>query len=170
MGPESLHFVTVGLVTVPGKGGRPRLWRSDADRVRAHRARQRGEQEPVTFETALIEGDELARAIDHARQLQAQLAAASEALAEAEVAVQTERRRHLATQRKLDGARADLDGRRSTDEHRLEELRAAHDELGAMSAEIRDLRAQLAAQRLQPAGPNRVARRQATKRGGRSEW
>jgi hypothetical protein len=63
----------------------------------------------VTFETALIEGDELARAIDHARQLQAQLAAASEALAEAEVAVQTERRRHLATQRKLDGARADLD-------------------------------------------------------------
>lgn len=30
------------LVTVPGKGGRPRKWRSDADRVRAYRARQAG--------------------------------------------------------------------------------------------------------------------------------
>ena len=165
----TVAFRYAGFVTVPGKGGRPRKWRSDADRVRAHRARQRGEQEPVTFEAALVDGDELARAVDHARQSQAELVAASEALAEAEVALQTERRRHQATQRKLDRARAELDGRRSTDERRLEELRAAHDELDAMSAEIRDLGAQLAAQRSQPPGPNRAARRQAAKRDRHTE-
>ncbi|HEX4980289.1 MAG TPA: hypothetical protein VFV63_01245 [Ilumatobacteraceae bacterium] len=123
----------------------------------------------MTFEAALVDGDELARAVDHARQSQAELVAASEALAEAEVALQTERRRHQATQRKLDRARAELDGRRSTDERRLEELRAAHDELDAMSAEISNLGAQLAAQRSQPPGPNRAARRHAAKRDRHTE-
>ena len=47
-------------MTIPGKGGRPRKWRSDADRSRAYRARQRGEAEPVTVEHALVDGDELA--------------------------------------------------------------------------------------------------------------
>lgn len=137
--------------------------------MRAHRARQRGEDEPVTFEAALIDGDELARAIDRARQLEAQLAAARELLAEAEVALQTERRRHLATQHKLDRARADLDARQSTEERRLEELRAAHAELDAMSAEISHLQARLTAQRPQPPGPNRAARRQEAKRDRRTE-
>lgn len=35
-------------MTVVGKGGRPRKWASDADRVRAYRARLRGEAEPPT--------------------------------------------------------------------------------------------------------------------------
>jgi chromosome segregation ATPase len=49
-------------VTIPGKGGRPRKWRSDADRSRAYRARQRGDHEPSTIEQALDDGDELAEA------------------------------------------------------------------------------------------------------------
>jgi len=49
-------------VTIRGKGGRPRKWRSDADRSRAYRARQRGEAEPATVEHAVLDGDELARA------------------------------------------------------------------------------------------------------------
>src|SRR5262249_23470440 len=53
-------FVTLRAVTVPGRGGRPRKWRSDADRVRAYRARQRGAPEPPVLVVALDEGDELA--------------------------------------------------------------------------------------------------------------
>jgi chromosome segregation ATPase len=49
-------------VTIPGKGGRPRKWRSDADRSRAYRARQRGDDEPATIEQALDDSDELAEA------------------------------------------------------------------------------------------------------------
>ena len=49
-------------MTIPGKGGRPRKWRSDADRSRAYRARQRGDDEPATIEQALDDGDELAEA------------------------------------------------------------------------------------------------------------
>ena len=49
-------------MTIPGKGGRPRKWRSDADRSRAYRARQRGEEEPTTIDQALDDGDELAEA------------------------------------------------------------------------------------------------------------
>ena len=56
-------------MTVPGKGGRPRKWRSDADRVRAHRARQRGEDEPPTVERALVAGDEAAVAWERVREL-----------------------------------------------------------------------------------------------------
>lgn len=158
-------------MTVPGKGGRPRKWRSDADRVRAHRARQRGEVEPATLEQALDEGDDLARAVDQGRQLQADLADAIESLAEADAALRSERRRHEATQRKLDRARADLDALRATLERRAEELRAAHDELFEFKAENSQLRAQLAlaAQRAQQAGPNRAARRQAAKRDRRTE-
>lgn len=49
-------------MTIPGKGGRQRKWRSGADRSRAYRARQRGEVEPATIEQALDDGDELAAA------------------------------------------------------------------------------------------------------------
>ena len=60
-------------VTVPGKGGRPRKWRSDADRVRAYRARQQGVEEPPVLAHALDDGDDLARAWDTIRQLGEQL-------------------------------------------------------------------------------------------------
>ncbi len=56
-------------MTIPGKGGRPRKWRSDADRVRAYRARQRGDSEPPVLAVALDEGDELAAALEHGREL-----------------------------------------------------------------------------------------------------
>ena len=71
---EALRFVTLHLVTVPGKGGRPRKWLSDTDRVRAHRARQRGDVEPPTFEEMSSGDHELARALRRQSQLEAQLA------------------------------------------------------------------------------------------------
>jgi chromosome segregation ATPase len=60
-------------MTVPGKGGRPRKWRSDADRVRAYRARQTGVDEPPVLAQALDDGDELARVWALVRQLGEQL-------------------------------------------------------------------------------------------------
>ena len=77
-GQVSSRFVTVLLMTVPGKGGRPRKWCSDADRVRAYRARQQGVEEPRVRSVALDDGDDLARAWDTIRQLQTQLAQESE--------------------------------------------------------------------------------------------
>ena len=50
-------------VTVPGRGGRPRKWSSDADRKRAFRARRRGGVEPSTFDAALDQGEAPARAL-----------------------------------------------------------------------------------------------------------
>ena len=64
-------------MTVPGKGGRPRKWRSDADRVRAYRARQAGRDEPPELDQALAEGDDLARAMEEIRALKAALASAA---------------------------------------------------------------------------------------------
>lgn len=61
-------------MTIPGKGGRPRKWRSDADRSRAYRARQRGEAEPATVEHAVVDGDELAQARHDIEQLATTLA------------------------------------------------------------------------------------------------
>lgn len=54
------RFVTVDGMTVPGKGGRPRKWKSDADRVRAYRARQQGEDEPPTIQQTIDDGGEVA--------------------------------------------------------------------------------------------------------------
>jgi chromosome segregation ATPase len=153
-------------MTVPGKGGRPRKWRSDADRVRAFRARQRGEEEPATFEKALVDGDDLARAVEHARQLQADLVAAIAALSESNAVLQTERRRHQSTQRKLDRATAELDGLRTAGARReadLELLREGFAELRAENAALR-ARIVLTAPATQPQGLNRADRRRAAKR------
>lgn len=60
-------------MTVPGKGGRPRKWRSDADRVRAYRARQRDLPEPPGVVEAIEDGDELAEAWETIRRLGVQL-------------------------------------------------------------------------------------------------
>lgn len=67
-------------MTVPGKGGRPRKWRSDADRVRAYRARQAGLDEPPVLAQALDDGDELARVWAMVRQLGEQLDTANATL------------------------------------------------------------------------------------------
>jgi chromosome segregation ATPase len=61
-------------MTVPGKGGRPRKWLSNADRVRAHRARQRGDVEPPTFEEMSAGDDELAHALRRQCELEVELA------------------------------------------------------------------------------------------------
>ena len=45
-------------MTVEGKGGRPRKWNSDADRVRAFRARARGDEEPAAVEQLVNTGGE----------------------------------------------------------------------------------------------------------------
>jgi hypothetical protein len=153
-------------MTVPGKGGRPRKWRSDADRVRAFRARHRGEEEPATFEEALVDGDDLARAIELSRQLQAELVAAMASLSESNAVLQTERRRHQSTQRTLDRARAELDGLRTAGARReadLELLREGFAELRAENAAIR-ARIALTAPATQPQGLNRAERRRAAKR------
>jgi predicted nucleic acid-binding Zn-ribbon protein len=150
-------------MTVPGKGGRPRKWRSDADRVRAYRARQRGEEEPAALETALVDGDDLTRAVERSLQLQAELVSAIGSIAEMDAALQAERRRHLATQRKLDRARADLDGYRATVDRQRDELQAARDEVNAFRAELAALR-NTAADHRPATGPNRAARREAAKR------
>lgn len=67
-------------MTVPGKGGRPRKWRSDTDRVRAYRARQSGAHEPATVETAAADGDELALALERERRVAVELADARRAV------------------------------------------------------------------------------------------
>jgi hypothetical protein len=153
-------------MTVPGKGGRPRKWRSDADRVRAFRARHRGEEEPATFEEALVDGDDLARAIERSRQLQADLVAAMASLSESNAALLTERRRHQSTQHTLDRARTELDGLRTAGargEADLELLREGFAELRAENAALR-ARIVLIAPATQPQGLNRANRRRAAKR------
>lgn len=82
-------------MTVPGKGGRPRKWRSDADRQRAFRARQSGRTEPPTAVQALDDGDELAHAWEVVRDLGQQVESARECEVEA--------------RRELAAARRDLD-------------------------------------------------------------
>lgn len=62
-----------GTVTVPGVGGRARKWRSDADRIRAFRARRAGRQEPPTLDAALRDGDELALALVRETELRTEL-------------------------------------------------------------------------------------------------
>jgi chromosome segregation ATPase len=153
-------------MTVPGKGGRPRKWRSDADRVRAFRARQRGEDEPATLEGALVDGDDLARAVEHAHQLQTDLATATASLSESNGALQNERRRHQSTQRTLDRVRTELDGLRTAGARREAELELLREGLAELRAENAALRARIAltAPAAQPQGLNRADRRRAAKR------
>lgn len=103
-------------MTVPGKGGRPRKWRSDADRVRAFRARQRGEDEPPTVEVARAAGDEAALAWDQVREfglrietLKAELKATRSDLRKAEKALEHERVRYRWISDDNDRLRADLE-------------------------------------------------------------
>jgi chromosome segregation protein len=153
-------------MTVPGKGGRPRKWRSDADRVRAFRARQNGDEEPATFEEALVDGDDLARAVERSRQLQADLVTAMASLSESNLALQTESRRHQSTLRRLDRVRTELDGLRAAGARREDELELLREGLAELKAENAALRARIAltAPATRPQGVNRADRRRAAKR------
>ena len=159
-------FRYTSTMTVPGKGGRPRKWRSDADRVRAFRARHRGEEEPATFEEALVDGDDLARAVEHARQFQADLVVAVESLSESNAALRTERRRHQSTQRRLDRIKAELHGLRTAGARREEELELLREGFAELRAENAALRARIAqtAPAAQPRGLDRAQRSRAAKR------
>jgi hypothetical protein len=134
--------------------------------VRAFRARHRGEEEPATFEEALVDGDDLARAVEHARQLQADLVAALASLSESNAALQTERRRHQSTLRRLDRVRAELDGQRTTDTRQQAELELLREGFAELRTENAALRARIAltAPAAQPQGLNRAERRRAAKR------
>lgn len=108
---ESLRFVTIEVMTVSGKGGRPRKWRSDADRVRAYRARQRGAAEPSTLHQAFDDGDELAASIERERVSNEQLAAANQVERALRAEIATTKRsldRHLKRVDWLEVANADL--------------------------------------------------------------
>lgn len=87
-------------MTVPGKGGRPRKWRSDADRQRAWRARQQGDAEPPTLVVALDEGDELAKAWETIRDLGEQLEAAKDKTHRLQVELNRERRERATEDRR----------------------------------------------------------------------
>jgi hypothetical protein len=96
-------------VTIPGKGGRPRKWRSNADRSRAYRARQRGEAEPSTVEHALLDGDELARARHEIERLAMTLANRETELRAMRAGVERHRRTNDALAQQLAFARRALD-------------------------------------------------------------
>ena len=88
------------LVTVSGKGGRPRKWTSAADRQRAWRNRQLGQPEPATFIEALDRGDELAAAIAHSEALARQLEAAKDKAARLQADLNRERRERATEDRR----------------------------------------------------------------------
>jgi chromosome segregation ATPase len=144
-------------MTVPGKGGRPRKWRSDADRVRAFRARERGDDEPPTIEVALESGDEAAVAWDQVRQLgdtidalKAELKTTQTALRRAEKELEREQVRSNWISERNDRLRTELDDAerdRANMQDRLDEL--VHTKIT------------LAPNARSTHGPNRAQRRQA---------
>lgn len=87
-------------MTVPGKGGRPRKWRSDADRQRAWRNRTNGVDEPPTLVEALDDGDELARAWEQIRDLGQQLEAAKQKTKALQAEINRTRRQHAVEDRR----------------------------------------------------------------------
>ena len=147
-------------MTVPGKGGRPRKWRSDADRVRAHRARQRGDDEPPTVDIALDDGDEVALAWERNRELantveeqRTELAALRSQVRQAEKNLEQVRTR-------FSWIEADNDRMRSE----LETLRNERDLLQGRLDESRLSTRPIAIARATPAppaAPNRAQRRRA---------
>jgi chromosome segregation ATPase len=131
-------------MTVPGKGGRPRKWRSEADRQRAWRARNAGTAEPPTLVQALDDGDELAHAWQTVRDLGVQLDGAN-------ATIKRLRRERDRTQREYEREQH----RWGWIESRNAELAAARDRLeserDALIAEVADLRGLLARLSAQPA-------------------
>lgn len=139
-------------VTVPGKGGRPRKWLSDADRVRAYRARQSGDSEPPTVFAARSGDDALAAALQREHDLEHLLTASRQEVAEL-------RRNLTATATSIDTLQshiADLERERAFLSHRVAELddRSHRHEADQPDA-IQGQRQQL---------PNRASRRRAQRK------
>ena len=132
-------------VTVPGKGGRPRKWLSDTDRVRAYRARQRGEPEPTTAIDAVASDGALAAALRRQHDLETLL---------------TDARAEITSLRgQLTAAELSVD-RLEQRAARLERERA---DLLHQTTELRDQHRQSAAPPREPRAPrpNRATRRAA---------
>ena len=151
-------------MTVPGKGGRPRKWRSDADRVRAFRARARGEDEPPTIELALQYGDDAAAAWNQVRELgitidalTAELKQTQATLRRAENELEREQARSSWLSEANDRLRIELDT--------AERERA---DLQAQLAELAQTTSTPAPNPRPAAGPNREQRRQAERKRHRS--
>ena len=131
---RSSRFVTLALVTVPGKGGRPRKWCSDADRVRAYRARQAGRDEPPELDQALAEGDELARAMEEVREVTAELVAAAATEQELRDEVRSLRRELAARDKRFGWLERTSQAQRAA-------RQAAERERDALACELTELRA-----------------------------
>jgi chromosome segregation ATPase len=135
-------------MTVPGKGGRPRKWRTDADRQRAWRARTNGTEQPPTLVQALDEGDELARAWEMIRDLGSQLEAAKDKTHRLQVELSRERRERATEDRRW-GWIITANEQLTADNHRLgADLDEALDK-----ARDLEIRLQQATRRLAPTPP-----------------
>lgn len=121
-------------MTVPGKGGRPRKWRSDADRVRAYRARQSGREEPSELDQALADGDELARALEETRALRAELVAVAATEQELRDEVRSLRRELAAGNKRFGWLEREAEAQRAAKQ-------AAERERDALARELTELRA-----------------------------
>jgi chromosome segregation ATPase len=117
-------------VTIPGKGGRPRKWRSDADRARAYRARLRGEPEPAQLAQILDDSDQLATARQQLQRLGELIAQ----LRQTEQSLRAE----------LTRTRRALDAERSYTARLLEANRSLQQQVTAITAESVLLRTALA--------------------------
>jgi hypothetical protein len=132
-------------MTIPGKGGRPRKWRSDADRQRAWRVRANGTEQPPTMVQALDDGDELARAWEMIRDLGKQLEAAKDKAKALQVELNRERRERATEDRRW-GWIITAHEQLTADNHRLgAELDEALDKTRNLSIELNTTRRQLAA-------------------------
>jgi chromosome segregation ATPase len=138
----------VAPATVPGKGGRPRKRLSDTDRVRAYRARQRGEPEPATAADAAASDDALAAALRRQHDLE-------NLLTDARAEITSLRGRRTAAELSVD---------------RLEQLTAGLEreraDLLHQTTELRDQLRQSAAPPREPRAPrpNRATRRAADRK------
>jgi chromosome segregation ATPase len=171
-----LRFVTIPGMTIPGKGGRPRKWRSDADRVRAFRARQRGEAEPPVLAAALDEGDELAAAWEQVRQLGQQLESLRTAARSARRETAAARRELEAGKRRFGWLSTENDDLRTRLQHVEDERSTLVDELASVVEENAALRRELEALRsarqtagltAAPTKTNREERRRAARQARR---
>ncbi len=132
--------------------------------MRAYRARQRGDEEQPTFEAALDDGDELARAVDRTGQLQLELAAASDAGKVLEATLAKERRRTETARGRLDRAQAEVDALRVKLAERAGEVSELVEENRTLRVGNAAQRRLLdAAQRQHANLPNRAVRRQVAK-------
>ncbi len=133
-------------MTVPGKGGEPRKWRSDADRQRLRRARQTGLDEPPTLVQALDNGDELAAVWAQVRDRDRQLVDANEA-------IKTLRRERDLARRELAGEQKRWGWIEIRNTELVAQLDRVTDENNTLRDELRDLRNRLTRAELSAARP-----------------